>query len=246
METLKTKIYGICKDVAMDFTGWNFSTGKFKNSSSKHTELIIDPGLTFDRGFGHLQPRIVLNNKRVTKLSKQLLGEAIPTATISFQVIAHLLTAMPEPLRLSCLVCDDKAQYMAAIRESNSFGENVMDGLNARSIDIKNVPAVLAAMLNDGISFIERHYQLVDEASFLINLPAKYTTRNEIPYDETERQKGVIMCLVHILLGDFDFVNLYRSEDFKTVFPKRVGDLNKIVAMLPDLKARFAETGSVI
>ncbi|MBB2984543.1 hypothetical protein FHX57_006346 [Paraburkholderia tropica] len=246
METLKTKIYEICQDVAMEFPGWKFSAGKFKNNSSKHTELVIDPGLTFDRGFGHLQPRIVLDNKRVTKLCKQLLGEAIPTAAISFQVIAHLLTAMPEPLRLSCLVCDDKAQYMAAIRRSNRFSENVIEGLNARSIDLKNVPTVLIAMLNDGISFIENHYQLVDEEKLLKNLPAVYTTRNEIPYDEMERQKGVVMCIVHIILGDFDFLRRYRSEDFKTVFPKRVRELEKIVAVLPDLKARFAETGSVI
>ncbi|MFM0592163.1 MULTISPECIES: hypothetical protein [Paraburkholderia] len=246
MGTLKTEIYGLCKDTTAEFPGWEFSAGKFKNSSLNHTELIVDPGLSFDRGFAHLQPNIALNNKRAIKLSKKLLGEAIPTATVSFQVIAHLLTAMPEPIRLSCLVCDDKAQYMATVRQSNRFSEKVLEDLDERSIDLKNAPTVLAAMLRDGISFIERYYQLVNEESLLGNLPAKYTTRNEIPYDEMERQKGVMMCLVHILLGDFDFVNHYRSEDFKTVFPKRMGELDKIVVALPDLKRRYAETGLVI
>ncbi|MFM0736919.1 hypothetical protein PQQ51_06695 [Paraburkholderia xenovorans] len=246
MGTLKTELFGLCKDVAVEFHGWEFSAGKFKNSSLKHTELIVDPGLSFDRGFGHLQPSIALNNKRATKLSKQLLGEAIPTAIVSFQVIAHLLTATPEPLRLSCLVCDDKAQYMSTVRQSNRFSEGVLEDLDARSIDLKNAPTVLAAMLRDGISFIEGHYKLVNEESLLGNLPAKYSTRNEIPYDEMERQKGVMMCLVHILQGDFDFLNRYRSEDFKTVFPKRMGELDKIGTALPDLKRRFVETGSVI
>jgi hypothetical protein len=47
-------------------------------------------------------------------------------------------------------------------------------------------------------------------------------------------------------LGDFDFVVRYRSDDFKTIYPKRTEELNKIIAKLPELKKRYAETGSVI
>lgn len=66
------------------------------------------------------------------------------------------------------------------------------------------------------------------------------------PYDELERQKGVMMCIVRSLLGDFDFVERYRSDDFKTIFPKRTVELDKLAAVLPDLKRRYTETGSIV
>jgi hypothetical protein len=245
MNTLKEKIYGLCEQIAANYPEWKFSAGKFKNSSLKHTELIVDPGLSFDRGFGHLQPNIYLNNKRASKLSKLLLGEVIPTACISFQVIAHLLVAMPESLKLSCLICDDKSQYLAAIRQSGQFTEKVVQDLDARSIDLSGAPIVLTAMLEDGISFIEKHYKFTSENTFLQNLPAKYTTHNEIPYDEMERLKGVMVCLVRIILGEFEFVEQYQADDFKTVFPKRTNELGKIMLALPGLKKRYAESGSV-
>jgi hypothetical protein len=101
--------------------------------------------------------------------------------------------------------------------------------------------------MRDGISFIQNHYDLSSEASLLKGLPAKYTTRHvNSPYDQMEKQKGVVMCLVHVLLGDFEFVEHYRSNDFSTIFPKRTDELDKIVDALPELKTRYAEIGSAI
>ncbi|MEJ0002748.1 MAG: hypothetical protein WDN30_02830 [Pararobbsia sp.] len=81
----------------------------------------------------------------------------------------------------------------------------------------------------------------------MLGLPAKYATRHvNSPYDQLEKMKGIMLCLVHILCGDFDFVESYRGDGCKTIYPKRIRELDKIVGVLPKLKRRYAETGSVI
>jgi hypothetical protein len=68
-------------------------------------------------------------------------------------------------------------------------------------------------------------------------LPPKYATRHvNSPYDEFERQKGVMVCVIHAYLGDFGFVEHYVSDEYKTIFPKRVTELNKLLAAFPTLK----------
>ncbi|MFM0009006.1 hypothetical protein PQR46_00660 [Paraburkholderia sediminicola] len=54
------------------------------------------------------------------------------------------------------------------------------------------------------------------------------------------------VCIVHILLGDFDFVARYQSGDFETIFPKRTAELDKIVEALPQLRRHYVEKGAVI
>lgn len=61
-----------------------------------------------------------------------------------------------------------------------------------------------------------------------------------------EGAAGVMQCLARIVLGDFDFVENYCSDEFKTAVPKNTADLDKIVAALPGLKKRYAEMGKVI
>jgi hypothetical protein len=101
--------------------------------------------------------------------------------------------------------------------------------------------------LKDAIDFINNHYNLSSEQALLNALPTKYTLRHEkLIYDEMEKSKGLMLCIVRILLGDFEFVERYRSDDFKTIYPKRIAELDKIMATLPALKKRYAETGSVM
>ncbi|WP_143708193.1 hypothetical protein [Ralstonia pickettii] len=106
---------------------------------------------------------------------------------------------------------------------------------------------MLVATMKDAIDFINNHYDLSSEENLLRGLPAKYETRHpNSPYDEMDMGKGVTLCLVKVLLGDFDFVGHYMSDDFKTIFPKSMPELQKIADALPALKQRYAETGSVI
>ena len=146
---------------------------------------------------------------------------------------------MPENLRRGGWIHQDKKLQMALAPPS----EQAQAGM----IDITEVRPVLRDVMRDGIAFIEKHYDLSSEENLLRNLPPKYTSYvGTWGYDELEKQKGVTMCLVRILLGDFDFIMNYRSEDYKTIYPKSLTELDKIIAALPELKKRYAETGSVI
>ena len=55
-----------------------------------------------------------------------------------------------------------------------------------------------------------------------------------------------MLCIVRLVLGDFDFVVRYHNDEIPTAWPKRMADVDKIIAALPELKRRYEETGSVI
>lgn len=246
MATFKEQINEIGLSVANEFDGWSYSSGKFKNKSIKFAELIIDFGVSFGRGFGHLQPCIAVNNKRTTKLMKDLLGYSIHTSSVDFQKTNALLsgvTGLPVP---PVLICQDKSKFIEMIGESGQFSKDSIYGISKNSIDLIEIPSIFRGIVEAGIAFINSHYVFRGEKEFLENLPVKYETRNEIIYDEWERQKGVLMCIARIILGDFDFVERYRGDNFKTIFPKRLDEIDKIISVLPDIKRRYKESDFVI
>jgi hypothetical protein len=121
------------------------------------------------------------------------------------------------------------------------------DAVMTGFLDVSEAGALFVNTIRDGIAFICNHYNFASEGEFLRELPARYETRHpNTPYDEWERWKGVAMCLVRILLGDFDFARRYRNDDFQTIFPKRDLELDRIILALPELERRYVETGSVV
>ncbi|WP_157651642.1 hypothetical protein [Burkholderia ubonensis] len=238
MGTFKADLFGICQQVAREFEGWSFVSGQFKNKTLKHTELIVSPGF----GFGHpdstpMQPAVWICNKKFSKLSKEILGVGGPVSVINFKCLLEDLQNTPENFRGHCWIEQDKKRFMGGVSSAKEHEE--------KYIDLSEAGEVLMAMMKDGINIFEKYYDLSGEDRLLDNLPPKYVPSRDGIYDEMERQKGVAMCIVRILLGDFDFVKSYRSDEFKTLFPKRVDELDKIIAALPELMARYAETGSV-
>ncbi|MFJ3057908.1 hypothetical protein [Herbaspirillum sp. NPDC087042] len=239
MKTLKEELYSVCNDVAAVFPGWRFESGKFKNKSLKHTDLIVHLGFGFEKDTTPVCPSINISNKRLSKLSKQILGADGYASSVSMQVIARTLSHTPEKLRTGFWIEKNK--------DSSYLRDGGDQSVESVTVDILNASTVLMAVMKDAISFIEGHYDLSSEANMLSGLPVKYTTRHvNSPYDQQEKMKGVMLCLVHLLYGDFDFVENYRSEAFGTIFPKRTVELDKIIAVLPVLKKHFSETGSVI
>ncbi|NYH24792.1 hypothetical protein [Paraburkholderia bryophila] len=239
MSKFKSDLYDICDSVANEFSGWKFSSGQFKNKSLKHSDLIVHPGFGFERGTTPLQPGVTLNNKRAMKLSKELFGAVRETSIVNLQVIAHTLVHTPAHLRLGALIVEEKDAFLTAAKTTPAVEEI--------TLDISEAYPVLVAMMKDGIAFIETHYDLGSEEALLKALPPVYTTRHEnSPYDQMELQKGVQVCLAHTLLGDFEFVESYLSDEFRTIFPKRTDELKKIVDALPRLKKLYRENGSVI
>jgi len=243
----KKEVYEVCEMVANEFPGWKFVSGNFKNISMKHSDLIVSPSFSFDHGFANLQPCVMINHKRSNKLYKKIIGYGAYVSQINFQEMAFPLTYMPEHLRATCMICEDKKSYLAAVHApSQYYDKQRARTLEDGALDITQSIPVLKAIMKDGIAFIEKHYDLSSEEAFLKALPAKYDTRNNIPYREMELQKGVMMCIVHILLGDFDFFELYCSDRYKTVFPKRSEELAKISAAVSGLKREYEKTGKII
>ena len=239
MPTLKESLYELCGEVASEFQDWSFVAGLFKNKALKHSTRVIDPGFSFARDSTPLQPAVRIDHKRSMSLFKKLNGYDFPTSIVTFQHIPQLLTHFPEKLRLVCTILGDKATHISLIGPSGGQALEQM-------IDVTEARPVLRAMLLDGIDLIGRFYDFSSEDGFLRNFPPKYTTRSDkSPYDEFEGHKGVMVCIVHALLGDFDFVENYMSDRYPTIFPKRTRELAALVAALPELKDSYARTGVV-
>jgi hypothetical protein len=224
MSPLKSTLHGICSEVAAEFEGWHFAAGAFKNTAPQHSTLEIDLGLSFARGSTPLQPTIRINHKRSMAIFKQVSGYGLPTSIVPFQNIPHLLQHVPEELRISAWILSDKNLHMSLVSPSKEQQRGMIDVAESRS--------VLRAVLMDGAALFGKLYDLGSEESFLRNFPPKYETRSEkIPYDEFERDKGIMACIVHFLLGDLDFVHEYRSDRYKTIFPKKITQLDKLISI---------------
>lgn len=172
------------------------------------------------------------------RLCKKIIGIEYNSSLINFQDISRDLKFLPEKLGSVHWILESKKDRM-------EFGGEMAKRVEDKYIDITEAEPVLVAMVKNGIAIMEKYYDLSSEENLLRNLPPKYTP-SKGEYEEMEMQKGVMFCITRIMLGDFDFIGHYRSDAFKTEKPKRIKDLDAIIAALPELKRRYEETGSVI
>lgn len=242
MSSLKPEMQALCKDVATEFENWSFVGDQFKNKTLKHTDLIVSPGLTFQGGGDNpscsMQPSVDIINKRSVKLFKQIFGYARPTSFIRFQTARNLLQHYPENLRIQGYVFQHRQPYMVT-------GVGKQEPWPKECIGFDEARPAIKGLLMDGIELLQTYYDLSSEENLLRNLPPKYVPAvgaNE----EMEMQSGLMICVTRLLLGDFDFVVHYRSDDYKTLRPKRTKELDTMIAALPELKHKYAETGSII
>jgi hypothetical protein len=157
------------------------------------------------------------------EIFKQVSGYGLPTSIVPFQNIPHLLQHVPEELRIASWILADKSLHVSLVSPSKEQQRGMIDVTESRSI--------LRAVLMDGIALFGKLYDLSSEEDFLRNFPPKYETRSEkIPYDEFERDKGIMVCIVQFLRGNLDFVYEYRSDSYKTVFPKKIKQLDNLIS----------------
>ncbi|MFZ6721411.1 hypothetical protein [Undibacterium sp. Ji49W] len=240
MSTLKNKVYKICSDVASEYPGWEFlSSGQFKNKSLKYLTLGINPGFSFALNNTPLQPSVHIYHKKSMALFKKLSGYDQPTSIVRFQTVPQMLTHMPEGLRRLCWIMGDKNLQINVAQPSEEAREKM--------IDVTESLPILRAMMADGISLIEKLYHLDSEESFLRNFPPKYVTRSDmIPYDEFERKKGMMVCIVRALTGDFDFAGKYRDDSYSTVYPKNMKEIDSLLEIMPELETQFHKKSNVV
>lgn len=242
MSSLKSEMQSLCKEVASEFESWSFVGNQFKNRSLKHTDLIVSPGFTFQAGGDNpscsINPAIFVDNKKVAKLFKEIIGREGVASFIRFQTVRNLLNHYPENLRFIGYIFQHRQAHMVT-------GIGKQEPWPKECIGFDEARSAIKGMMIDGIELLETYYDLSNEERLLRNLPPKYVPAMG-PNEEMEMRSGVMVCITRILLGDFDFVEYYASDAFKTDRPKCEVELKQILAALPDLKRKFVETGKVI
>ncbi|AXL50614.1 hypothetical protein DSC91_002908 [Paraburkholderia caffeinilytica] len=241
--TFKSEIFEICQQVAVEFHGWKFtSSGDFVNKALKHTDLIVSPGFVFNAEPScSVSPVAGIKNRKIVRLYKDLFGrEPFWTLSVKFQLESEKYRGAISVKR----IYPQKVPFTTAHEEPNCWP----DGFIVRAEAL----TYLRGVLTDGRRYVEKYFDLSSEESLLRNLPVSYQWMDKgignsgqmgSFYEESD---GIVHCLAAIILGDFDFVERYRSDEFKTMTPKRVHEIDKIVSVLPELKRRFSETGSVV
>ena len=238
MATLKDEVFALCKEIAKKFENWEFSSGQFKNKSLKHTTLIVGAGFGFRRVGSRdkvtVFPGVYLNNKKTMSLCKKILGRPMYASSVFFEEIRCELNMLPEFAEYTPCFIQDRVGF---IRDRGS------DELYWR--DISELPSVIERVLMQGISFFDEHYNFSSEKNMLEFLPAKYKVSSSGGYHEYEQSQGIMLCIIRCILGDFEFVRRYRSDEYKTIFPKMTEGLDKIIAYVPQMEKSWREKGYV-
>lgn len=239
--TLKQDLIQSAKDFIATKPDWEYSSkGMYKYKISKNTDVSIYLGFNFKSSSCFMQPSVWVQNKKFSKLAKEILGYEGYGFPIQFQSV------LPRPNLAKISIC---------FRDQKTYDNNgnliYWDSLS-RLRD--QAPEIFSGIFDEGLKIIDEYLDLSSEENLLNNLPL---TRNpqfglngeELftpPYMFCEGSSGPAQCLLRIVVGNFDFVEQFASGVLEGVYDKRTAELNKILAALPELKRKFAETGSVI
>ncbi len=79
----KVDVLDLCKKIALDYNGWDFIAGAFKDKRQKHTVRMVNPCWSFSSGSALAQPAAIIVNKKVDKIYTELVGESNWTHFIS-------------------------------------------------------------------------------------------------------------------------------------------------------------------
>ena len=71
----KEEILDVCKKIAAECSGWEFSAQAFKNKELKHTVKLVEPLWSFSPGTALAQPLAGFLNKNVDKVYKYVYGD---------------------------------------------------------------------------------------------------------------------------------------------------------------------------
>jgi hypothetical protein len=207
-----------------------------------HTDLIVDPGLTFNATPScSVSPWAMIENKKAAKLFKQLAGMDRWTLGINFRLessdyYSHTPSSVSN-------IYPKKTSLVDPTGVRPTWPEAFIVQAQAKDY--------FRRMLADGIGILKNYFDLSTEENLLRNLPTTYKWMDKgmgnrgDPGSFYEKLDGIMMCMAALILGDFKFIELYASDDFKTKFPKRE-ELKNILAALPELKRQYEKTGTVI
>ncbi len=123
--------------------------------------------------------------------------------------------------------------------------ENPKLQYRARIKDLKadNAEGYIRDVLNIGIRMLEENWDFSSEENLLRNLPLDDPTMPARKNQLLEDDLGTRYCIAQMLLGDFDYIERFYRDEIETIRPKRKGDLEKLIARIPDLKVAYEKKG---
>lgn len=233
MSMFKQDVFELCKETALAFDGWSFASGIFRKTVLKHTNLTLDPGFSFKGGPNpstSILPVINVQHRESMKWFKEIVGYEHATSFVRFQGVRDELTHYPRELRALGHILQHRQAFIVGAGGAELPWPSEWLGFDEAA------PA-FAGMMKDGIALIERYYDLSSQDNLLNNLPM---TQKIGAVGAVEGSMGVMLCVVRAWMGDFEFVERYRSDDFKTERPKRLNEVDAVIATLPELKHRYS------
>ncbi|MDO6763755.1 hypothetical protein [Agarivorans sp. 1_MG-2023] len=81
----KIEVLDLCKKIALDYDGWEFVAGAFKDKRQKHTVKLVHPLWSFSSGSALAQPVAGVANKNVDKIYKELVTSSIWSHRVSLK-----------------------------------------------------------------------------------------------------------------------------------------------------------------
>ena len=100
----KVEVLDLCKKIALDYDGWEFTAGAFKNKQLKHTIKIINPLWSFSPGSALAQPIAGISNKKIDKIYTQIVSKPSWTHRVNHK---HFYDGYVAGVRIYDLIADD-------------------------------------------------------------------------------------------------------------------------------------------
>lgn len=200
----------LCKDIADDYPGWEYSEKAFKYKELKYVAKIIDFGWVGSPISVSAQPIVAIVDKKVEKIWKY-----VGKGTGWTQFIRIMNPGNP------------KLQYRIRVKD----------------LEADNAEGYIRNVLNIGIRMLEENWDFSNEENLLKNLPVDDPTMPEMKGRLLEDDLGPRYCIARMLLGDFDYIGRFYRDEIETIRPKRKGDLEKLIARIPDLKVAYEKKG---
>jgi len=242
--TLRTVIHSLCKQIAAETSEWQFSSGKdfgtgsFKRKDIKFADAKICPCFNFKVGTTcNMQWEVVVNHQKLAALCNEIIPWPYWTLSeIGFKgVVPGYKSGDPDKHPVSSIWTPNMYEYYRQQGKSWPRGW----------ILVADCEPYLRKAFADGQALIAQYYDLSSERALLENLPTQKGVVGDAGRGGLEGDFAIMYCLARMSLGDFDFFELYRSEEFETVYPKNTKSLDQLAAKVPELKKRYAKTGSI-
>ncbi|WP_215398954.1 hypothetical protein [Rheinheimera oceanensis] len=99
-----------------------------------------------------------------------------------------------------------------------SLNRDYVGGIRFYDIESDKAEDVIRQMFDEGLSVLDKYYDFSSEENLLRSAPKNI-----------EGQFGVQYCIMMAILGDYDFVRKYRSNEIKTDIPKLMNRIDEVM-----------------